>query len=214
MWSDFQAGIVNPISGKQLNQFLMVAPIPVDINGELLDPIAAGIVNESDLSPSSLGDDWAYGDGSPIEQLFYDSYYYPFAVSLAGYLMKTTLFVDRTWSEFYRQIGLNGSNILWNAPHTVYNATLTRPAQSDVASHLSIDSSGNIIKNPGLNSWIAEYTNIIGLSANLDFDQAIKNSNAVLGWKTSGFINQKRTIIKLLSGDEIPNEDINVILHQ
>jgi hypothetical protein len=214
MWVDFQNGIVNPVSGLTFARHEMIAPVPVDVDGELLDPITAGVINEGALAPASLGDDWAYGDGGPIEQSFYDSYYYPFAVALAGYLMKTTLFVDRTWSAFYREIGSLGNNLLWNGPHIVLNTTFTRPRAADVDSHLSLDSDGNVVQNPGLNSWIAEYTNIIGLSANVDFDQAIKNCQAALGWKTSGFINSKRTKIELLSGDEIPNEDINVVLHQ
>lgn len=214
MWSDLQSGIVNPNSGLTFLSHAMVAPIPVDGDGELLDPLAASVIDEQILTPASLGDDWAYGDGGPVEQSFYDSYYYPFAVSLAGYLMKNSVFVDRTWSEYNRQIGAHGSNLLWNGPHIVFNKTFTRPAASTIDSHLSIDANGDVVKNPGLNSWIAEYTNITGLSANSDFDKAIKNCQAALGWKTSGFINANRTKIGLLNGDEIPSEDINVVLHQ
>ena len=214
MWTDFQNGVVNPLSALTLAAHAMIAPIPVDVNGELLDPITAGVIDESALTPSSLGDDWAYGDGAPVEQSFYDSYYYPFAVALAGYLMKNAMFVDRTWSEYYREIGDTGANIIWNGPHIVFNNTLTRPMAASVDSQLSLDSDGNVVQNPGLNAWIAEYTNIIGHSANNDFDQAIKNCQAALGWKASGFINSKRTKIELLNGDEIPNEDINVVLHQ
>lgn len=214
MWTDFQAGVVNPLTGKIVNAFKLIAPIPVDTNGNLLDPIAAGIVDEQSLVPAALGDDWAYGDGAPVEEAFYNSYYYQFAVSLAGYLMKTALFVERTWSEFYRQIGQTGPNLLWNAPHLVADATLTRPSVVAVPSHLSLDPNGNVVVNPGLNSWIAEYTAIIGKSPNIDFNNAVINCQAVLGWKTSGFINAKRTRIELLNGDEIPNEDLSVILHQ
>lgn len=214
MWADFQAGIVNPISGKVETDHSLIAPIPVNDQGELLDPVAAGVINAQLLVASGLGDDWVYGDGSPVEETFYNSYYYPFGVALSGYLMKTAMFVERTWSEFHREIGATGTNLLWNSPHIVADSTFTRPAAAQVPSHLSLDDDNQIVVNPGLNAWIAEYTTIIGRSPNLDFNEAVKNATAVLGWKASGFINAKRTRVKLLNGDEIPNEDLSVVLHQ
>jgi hypothetical protein len=214
MWTDFQSGIVNPITGKIVLAYQMIAPTPVDVAGALLDPIASGLITGSSLTPASLGDDWQFGDGALIEELFYSSYFYQFAVSLAGYLMKPGIFVDRTWSEFCLTIGDTGSNKVWNAPHIVYSSTLTRPQVAQVPSQLSLDSNGAVVKNAGFNSWIAEYANLIGKSANSDFNNAIKNSSAALGWKTSGFINHKRTSIELLNGDEIPFEDLSVVLHQ
>ncbi len=214
MWEDFQDGIINPLSGLISVKEMMTAPIPVDMSGDLLDPIAANVISEAALTPSSLGDDWSYGDGGPVEQTFYDSYYYQFTIALAGYLMKTGLFVDLTWTQYYRELGTIGINKLWNAPAIVYNTTLTRPRAADIPSQLSLDAIGNTITNPGLNAWISEYTNIIGLSPNADFNKAIKNCVATLGWKTSGFINSARTMVELLNGDEVPNEDLNVVLHQ
>lgn len=194
--------------------FVLVAPIPVDLNGELLDPIAAGVVDQSALTLSSLGDDWAYGDGALVEQQFYETYYYSFAVALAGYLMKPALFVDRTWSLYYRQIGATGTNLIWNGPHLVYSGTLTRPRVADVASQLSLDAEGDLVQNAGLNSWIAEYAAIIGFSPDKDFNKAVINCVSALGWKTAGFVNPNRTRIELLSGHEVPNDDLSVVLHQ
>lgn len=214
MWADFQGGIVNPLSGKVVAAYTMVAPIPVDSAGDLLDPVSSGLILEELLTPASIGDDWQYSDGAPIEESFYNSYYYSFAVALAGYLMKPGIFVDRTWSEFYRTIGDTGPNLLWNGPHTVYNTTLSRPEASVVPSQLSLDDNNETVVNPGFNAWIAEYTNLIGQSAHNDFANAIQNCEAALGWKSSGFINQRRTRIELLNGDEVPTEDISVVLHQ
>src|SRR4051812_47080787 len=103
--------------------------------------------------------------------------------------MKPAFFFDWTSRAFYPPVWDTGYNLLWNAPHVVFNTTLARAEAADLPSHLSLDSAGNVVVNPGLNSWIAEYTNIIGLSANLDFNDSIKNAEPVLGWKTSGFIN-------------------------
>jgi hypothetical protein len=214
MWTDFQNGVINPITAATNAAVALVAPIPVDNAGNLVDPITSGLINPSALTPSSLGDDWQYGDGSPIEQQWISSYFYSYAVALAGYLMKTGQFVDRTWSLFYRTIGDLGSNLLYNGPAIVYNTTLTRPEASLVPSQLSLDVNGNPVQNPGFNAWIAEYSVLIGKSANVDFNNAILNSQAALGWKCAGFVNAARTSFELLNGDEIPAEDFSVVLHQ
>lgn len=214
MWDDLQAGIVNPISDLVRADRALIAPIPVDSDGELLDPIEAGVISLDQLDTETLDDDWTYGDGADVEQSFYDSYYFPFSVALCAYLMKPVTVLETNWSDTFTATGLAGDNTLWRAPHLVYSQTLTRPTAADIALHLTRDDDGNLVQNIGINSWIAERVVINGGSAETDFARVIENSTPSLGWRTSTFINSKRTVAEPLTGKEIPFEDVHVILHQ
>ncbi len=214
MWANFQAGIVNPISGLTRPDLVMTAPIPVDASGNLLDPITAGIVDIETLDSERLEDSWKYGDGGPVEHNFYDSSVFAFVDALAGYLMKNGIWVDTLWSEVYITIGESGSNLLATAPHVIHRDTLTRPEIEALPTHREVAADGTVIQRLGVNAWVSEYMVVIGGSPTVNFGNIIKNTNTELAWKTSGFINQNRTIVATLSGEEIPFEDIHTISYK
>lgn len=213
MWTDFQAGIVNPITGEVRLEYVMAAPIPVDASGELLDPIAAGIVDESSLDYDRIDDSWKYGDGAPVEQSFYDSPIYTFSVSLASYLMKNGRWVDLTWVGQTLAIGEVGTNPIATAPHFIQEETLTRPNNDDLPIHLEVDDDGNLIESLGTNAWISDSILAGGGSPTNDFAKIVDNTKPALIWQTSGFINAKRTTVTTLSGNDIPFEDVHTLLH-
>ncbi len=213
VWVDFQSGIVNPITGKISAEFVMLAPIPVDSSGELLDPVGAGIVKESSLDYDRIDDSWKYGDGAPVEQSFYDSPIYPFSVALSSYLMKNGRWIDLTWVGQTLAIGDAGINQIATAPHFVSMSTLKRPNNDEISIHLEVDDNGIIIESIGTNSWISDSVLAGGGSPTNDFAKIIDNTEPALIWKTSGFINSKRTTVTTLSGNDIPFEDVFTILH-
>lgn len=213
MWNDIIAGIVNPLTGTTDVSKSMIAPIPVDKDGELLNPIEAGIVDISSLDMLRIDDGWMFGDGSPLEHEFMNSPYWPFTIALVGYLMKPAVWVDTLWSDLHIPIGLSGTNKLWRAPHIIHSEDLVRPSLTDRTVHLE-NINGTIVQKLGINAWLAEKINIIGASVNNDFAEVLRNSVVTLGWKASGFINRNRTTIRTLSGNDIPFEDIHVVLHQ
>jgi len=211
MWSDLQAG--KYAVGKQSGQYRMMAPIPVDAVGNLLDPIGAGIVNEDHLVPNRRDDSWSYADGASVEQQFRDSTDYPFAVALAGYLMKPAQFVDTVWSELYIDIGEQPTDALYNAPHVVHRDTLTRPSLSALTVHLE-PVGGVTTQRVGLNAWISEYTRSLGNDVSTNFGKTMRGTEVSLGWKCAGYVNSKRTDIRTLSGIKIPFEDVHTLLHR
>jgi hypothetical protein len=213
MWADLQAGIYNPVTGAREDRHVMSGPIPVNAQGELMDPIAAGIVNEDKLVPERRDDGWVYGDGAPIEQNFLESPYFSFATALLGYLMKPGRFIDTLWSELYVDIGLVSPNPIWRAPHVVHRDLLTRPRLIDLPIHLEVKND-QTVKQLGLNAWISEYVNSIGGNITTIFGDTIRNTQINLAWKCSGFVNQDRTIIQTLGGLRIPFEDVHTVLHR
>lgn len=213
MWADIQNGVYAPLSGSQSTQFVMIAPIPVDGNGELLDPIAAGIVSADSIIPSRRDDGWVYGDGAPAEQDFIHSPQYAFAISLCGYLMKTGVFVDTVWSELYIDIGHNGTNKLWGAPHVIHKDIGSRPTVNALPVHLEVGTNGTEVRL-GINAWISEYVRSLGQSVTESFGDTVRNTKVSIGWKTAGFISRDRTSIHTLGGVKIPYEDVHTVLHR
>jgi len=213
MWTDFQAGIINPITGDVRTEFVMAGPIPVDAAGELIDPITAGIVVESSLDWDRIDDSWKYGDDGPVEQSFYDSPIYPFSASLSSYLMKNGRWTDLTWAGQTLAIGDSGTNQIATAPHFVQQDTLTRPNNDEVPTHLETDDDGNLVESIGTNAWISDVILAGGGSPTNDFAVVVDNTEPALIWQTSGFVNSDRTTVTTLSSNDIPFEDVHTILH-
>jgi len=214
MWTDFAAGIVDhPAGSIQNDQFIMAGPVPVDAVGELLDPIAAGVVDNAKLDQQRIDDIWIFGDGAFIEQEFLNSSYFSYSIALAGYLMKNGQWTDSLWVSNRVPIGQTGTYPIFNNPHIVNGDTLTRPAISSRPIHLEIID-GVTQVNLGVHAWISEKVNVEGGSPTTGFARIVKNTSPALMWKCAGYINEARTIISTLSRAEIPFSDVHVILHK
>jgi hypothetical protein len=214
MWADFAAGVVNHPSGSiQNDQFVMAGPVPVDAVGELLDPIAAGVVDNAKLDQQRIDDIWIFGDGALAEQDFLNSSFGAFAIALAGYLMKNGQWTDSLWVSNRIPVGQTGTYPIFNSPHIVNGDTLTRPAISSRPIHLEIID-GVTQVNIGVHAWISEKINAEGGSPTTNFARVVKNTSPALIWKCAGYINEDRTIISTLSRAEIPFSDVHVILHK
>lgn len=215
MWEDFASGIVKTPRGYETRErFEMAAPPPVNNAGTLLDPIRAGVVDNAKLDFQRIDDLWVYGDGAPAEQEFIESPFYPFALAIAGYLMKNGVWVDTLWSEVFINIGDVGENRIFNAPHIVHRDTLTRPSIDALPIHLDKDDDNNLVQRLGVNAWISEFVQLNGGNPEQDFGEILRNTFPALSWRTGGFINENRTVISTLSRKEIPFEDVHVILHR
>lgn len=207
MWSALRT--VNP----QAPWSTLVGPTPVDGAGNLIDPIASGMITLGQLDLTTLGDAFTYGDGAPSEMAFYESPVYQFAVALAGLLMKPAIFTDTLWQDYTIDIGTTGGNPIWNAPHRVNVNTITRPGVGDLPVHLQVVGSSTT-QNIGLNAWVSEVVSSTGGNVNTSFAALIDNTIPVLGWRAGGFVNPNRTVVETIGGIEIPFEDVHVLEHQ
>lgn len=211
MWAQLAQGIVHPPLNLVRPELAMIAPIPVDEDGELLDPISAGLVEEDKLDKTRLDLGWVYGDGGPVEVQFWASPNFTFAQAMAGYLMKPAIWLDTYWIDGYLRIG---RDTIWHGSSLIHSLTRTRPAMGAIPLHMSLDASGNRVAQHGVQEWIVERIYKLGKDPIGDFSNIITNTSPILAWKTAGFIDDKRTTITTLSGSELPFEDLHVVLHQ
>lgn len=210
MWSALQSGALGPTGALVRADLAMQAPVPVDATGELLDPIAAGVVDEDALVPDRLSDDWKYGDLGPVEQQWWESRGMSFAIALAGFLMKPGIWVDTFWSQLYIDVGVGQVH---NGPHVVHSLTRTRPAINDLNFHLEVSSTGQTLTRPGIQTWISEMLRARSTDVQRAFIDVLKETKPALIWRTHGFVNTARTVIQKLDGKRIPFEDQHCLIH-
>jgi hypothetical protein len=215
MWGELKVPISPPVTVSNHHRLSPTAPVPVGPTGELLDPIASGVITLDSLDAGRIGERWAYGDGSPVEEAFRRSHLYSFSLALAGYLMKPARFVEYTWADQLINIGGVGTfgEDIWRGPHVVGREYLTRPGVADVPIHGELVN-GSRVSVPGTCSWLAEKLTILGIDADENLARVIRRSSVALGWRMAGFANKNRTSVRTPAGIEIPFEDIFLLVHQ
>lgn len=214
MWTAIKSsGAGFPIVPKDWQIPSTSIPVPVDTDGELLDPVAAGIVDSDATIESARSDRWKYGDFGPVEAEFWESPEAAFIMSLVGFLMKPCRFVESTWTDYYLPVGVSGA-ALHPRPIIVDATTLKRPRIGTIPVHAEVLDDGSTYQNPALVSWISESLIATGADPKTKFGDLVRNAKPSLGWRCGGFINPERTSIRTHTGIEIPQEDLQVLVHE
>ena len=199
MWEDLAAGLIR--QGPRAGIYLAgVRPgllncIPVDEQGNLLPPLAAGTV-ASLPSTEQAKSDWQFGDGAPVESVWYYSNEYNFVVAEYSYLMKPAQFIEYNWDTL-RNVNVFSEQ---ETDQWIYIDTNNRRPNSQLYVHRENPSAvgGNIqVPNEstltyygsgGIQHWISEYV----ISQNLNITQYLGNivrgTNVQLAHQVGGFI--------------------------
>lgn len=211
MWADLRAGgTLMPMTIQSWQKPNTSFPIPVDLSGELLDPISAGIVSNDAVPVSRRSDRWKFGDYSPAEASFWESPEGRYTESLVGYLLKPAIFVETLWSDHVISVG---DGQLVDGPIIVDSDELKRTKVSTFPVHGELVN-GEFYENVGLVSWIGERLVMIGADIGSTFGDLVRRSRPVLGWRTGGFILRSRTSVRTQTGVVIPETDVSVVIHE
>jgi hypothetical protein len=232
MWQDLRDGLIRQGSRAGVNSAWarpgLMDSIPVDDQGNLLPPFAAGCVASIPDVYSSKSE-WIFGDGSPVESAWVYSQDYAFVMSQVGYLMKPARFIEYTWdslrtvnsfsnttSSQWLYIDTNsrrGSNEFYvhrEKPNTL-SIGVTIPNESDLAYFGSC----------GFQHWVSEYLINQGLSVTAYFGNLIRGCDVQLAQRMAGYINSNSLRATVDSFGEIgynsqivPNENINTYLYR
>jgi hypothetical protein len=181
LWNDMATGTIaaGPRMGvdpRYVNSTLL-ANLPVDVDGVLLDPIACGLVKRPpDYLQSSA--DWVFGDGSPVETLWINSPSYKFSLAKLSFLMKPSRFVEQGWDTI--------NNIQDGSGQWIYALTGNRPKDSELIIHGEVNSSGKLTVALGVQQWISDYIVSKGQNPS-DLGNAIRGLDVRLIHKLAGF---------------------------
>ncbi len=181
------------------------AIFPVDANGELLDPVTAGIATNpgSDIAAS----DWKFGDMGQQEWAWRTSAYFQWAVAAWEYVEWPSKFVGLNFDPYNLTRVANKSQIV-NIDTLVRNSTVNTVMHRETAEY-----------KYGLNYLCTEYV----VSQNKDlaaYFDAYHNSTVQLVHRIGGFADKRTlkykadTLKSSASGSFVPEENFSLHLYE
>jgi hypothetical protein len=180
--------------------------IPVDDNGNLLDPFAAGIVLSVGFS-DDFSNDWVFGDCGPVEYSWMTSEYTSFIKSEMGYLLKPVRFIDTGWQPLDNETVFPTQSDQWISieygrrkhfsEYTVHNEVVNNVAQSVV----------------GVQQWISDFITSNGQNITTTFGNHVRGLGVQLANKVGGFTDSTTIIASTDSQGVLPNDAVNVVLY-
>ena len=171
--------------------------IPVDASGNLLDPLAAGLVDNFDIPGRQNA--WKFGDQAPAETAWRRSSAYPFTVMKALALTKPAKFFSNLFDPSRLTTNVAGNQI--------YTATGIRNTLATAKYHLETETNtatGVTIRyqTAGYQPFVVNYL----ISRNLDVETfyhvKMKNLSVQLSYKLGGFTDKDN--IKILTDSVSP----------
>lgn len=179
--------------------------IPVDTNGNLLNPFEAGIVFNT--GSHDIDADWVFGDGGPVENSWWNSEYGSFIQSELGYLLRPIRFVDTGWESIDNFLVFPGEANQW-----ISNQFGRRKHFEDftVSNELV---NGNPFRNIGLQQWVSDYVRSNGQDVTANFGDHVRGLTVKLANKVGGFTDSSSLEGFLESSGQIPNENITVEMY-
>ena len=214
LWNDLKDGITRepgkPLTrnAKYARPTLAIMP-PVDDEGNLLDPIAANIV-QGDIKPQ-MSDSFEFGDYSPVEAAWRRSSFYPFSFILAATLMQPNNVLGTC---------LDRSRIVRsNTNQLIYNETGLRLRLEDIVLP-STPSDTNRLLTAGLVNYIVDYILSDNLKSLEGYKTDLSSMTNYLSHRLGGFTSKEKFNLILDSksptanaGVFVPQENYSVFLN-
>ena len=171
--------------------------LPVDASGNLLDPLAAGLIDNYDIPGRQAS--WKFGDRAPAETAWRRSNLYPFTVMKTLALTKPAKFFSN-----YFDVSRLSTNISGNL---VYKDTGVRKTLAKAKYHLetSTDNNTGIVtryQTAGYQNFVVNYLIFRNLDLTTFYYSKMKNLTTQLAYKLGGFTDKDN--IKVLTDSVSP----------
>jgi hypothetical protein len=214
MWQDIADGVIRepgkaPVKLAKFAKPFLIDHIPVDEQGNIASPIAAGLAQG--VITNSINYSFVFGDVSPVEAAWRRSSYYSFSVLITAILLQPAkllgLVLDR--SRITRNI----------AGQLVYSTTGLRitPASIEIP---SIYSSTTNVQTAGVLNYIIDYILSDNLKSYSAYEYDLANLRTQLSYRVSAFTSKEKFNFILDSKTPlsqgsvfIPQEDYSIILN-
>ncbi len=213
LWEDMEAGRVkDPLGTYVLDNFVrpgLLQILPVDDNGNLLDPASANIATSLDYL--KVSDNWKFGDQGPVESSWRKSSLYPFAVQILAAL---------TNPGTYASLLFDTSRVSKNLAGQYGYGDNKKFLNFDILKIFEDVEDGQTILSTGYSVFLVE----AGKQKNKNFISEIKKELKFLSFrlahKLGGFINKEKFKVTIdsvspnssNSGVSLVNEDHEVFL--
>ena len=171
--------------------------LPVDASGNLLDPIAAGLIDDYDIP--ARRQPWKFGDQAPAETAWRRSSAYPFTVMKTLAITKPAKF----FSNFF-DVSRLSTNVAGNQ---IYADTGIRKQLSNAKYHLETSTDNNTgittrYQTAGYQVFVVNHMVAKNLDPKTFYYDKMKNLNVQLAYKLGGFTDKDN--IKVLTDSVSP----------
>ena len=196
MWKDIEKGYIADGISKGYHKIferpnLVEKYLPVNENGELLNPYQIGITNEQPL-PYDAKKSWAVGDLGRYEYAWTFTSEYRYALQTILYLMKPIEWVESNWDT------LNNVKLFENTEYeqTINSEYDKRLTPSEIIVHNEMQD-GKYIQKIGIQQWIVDFLTNENINITSYCAEPIRNIDMHLGYKCGAFY--KEDSLKIIS---------------
>ena len=180
--------------------------LPVDASGNLLDPLAAGLVDNFDIPGRQNA--WKFGDQAPAETAWRRSSAYPFTVIKTLALTKPAKFFSNLFDPSRLSTNVAGNQI--------YTETGIRKTLATAKYHLETEtdlSTGVTTRyqTAGYQPFVVNYLISRNLDAKTFYYDKMKNLTVQLAYKLGGFTDKDN--IKMLTDSCVSRINVRIKIH-
>ena len=204
LWNDLRDGIIRQGARVGIDSRFtrpdLLSILPVDSSGNLLDPVACGVVRKPKTAQSAA---WGIGDHGPVENLWMNTPGYAFAKAQMACLMRPASWIAFAWDRG----ALVHRNGQWLCADTH-----SRPRPSEIHVHGEIIHGSPIVKL-GIQQWISDM--LVSRSQQpAQLGAAIRGLETNLVHRMGGFTQSSNLSVLADNFGIVPSEDVEVIFYQ
>ena len=206
LWNDLELGLVaDPMAPYIKPQYArpgLLQVIPVGTEGQLLAPIDS-VVGPYD--PSAFRKSWVPGDGGPVQNTWWTSSSYPFAVMRLLLLTRPaeffSLFADRDLYRFNEEFG----QYLYRGRFRLTTKKLpNQPEDSTLQIY------GNGVSKASYINWIVDYNQQLGRNSTTELTNDLSNVDVRLCYRMASFTDKQ--YLKIFVERSSPNSTNSSLL--
>ena len=214
MWNDLEKGYIaeGPAKGYH-KEFarpgLVEKYIPVDNDGNLLNPMDAGIIPQKPISYYASRS-WLAGDVGSVETAWMFTSQYHYNLQTMMYLMRPIEWVEENWDTVNRMKLFEGTSY----EQTIMMDTLNRPTPSEVVFHNEENEDGSLVRRIGIQQWVSDFLINDNISVKDYIATPFRNVDLRLSYRCGRYY--KKDSLKVVSDNYgvIPSQNYLVSLYK
>jgi hypothetical protein len=212
LWRDIENGVIaaGPRQGVD-PRFVrpgLLSVLPVDGAGNLLDPVAARIV-ETGPGRSLAERAWLFGDGGPVENAWRKSASFGFAKAQVCCLMRPAQWIEAGWERENRGFNRDGDTINLRSRNRPRAKQIVVHGETDVGRG---DERTRAYDIHGIQQWIVDLMVSRSQSPAILGD-AMRGLAVKLGHRMGGFTDRRNLRVFADNFGILPEEDVTVKYH-
>ena len=214
MWTDIENGYIADGSEKGYHKEfsrkgLVEKYLPVDSEGNLLDPIQIGIIETKPISYYA-SQPWAAGDMGSVETAWTFTSQYRYNLQTIMYLMRPIEWVETNWDTLDHLVLFEGTDY----EQTILADTLNRPTPSEIIIHNEEKTDGRYVKKIGIQQWLADFLTEENINITSYIGSMIRNIDLQLSYRCGRYY--KKDSLKIISDNYgvIPSQNYHMNLYK